>query len=147
MEEQKQKIWNAVWRHCRTPWDLEIALLKNLNFSRGPMFDILSSNCAMITIPLAKEYKRPVYDALILQAIVCVLSGMVLDGGRFAHTVFLALLAFWCGATMIILRRPKAPTKWDLVLVQFGFLPLVMLTFALAGWVWSWNWIWRIRGV
>jgi hypothetical protein len=101
----------------------------------------------MTTIPIAIGYRRAIFNSLILQVILGLLAMMVLDGGRIAHTTGIAVLAFWLGAATIMLRRPKMPTQWDLLLIRFGFLPLLILTFALAEWVWSWHWVWKIRGV
>lgn len=99
------------------------------------------------TIPIAMSYRRTIYDALILQVILGLLAMMVLDGGHIAHTTGIAVLAFWSGAAVIMIRRPTAPTQTDLRLIRFGFLPLLVITFVLAEWIWSWHWIWKIRGL
>ena len=101
----------------------------------------------MTTIPIAAGYRRAIFDSLISQVVLGILAMMFLDGGRIAHTTGIAVLAFWIGAAIIILRRPKTSTELDLLLIRFGFLPLLVITFALAEWVWSWHWVWRIRGV
>jgi uncharacterized membrane protein len=101
----------------------------------------------MIRLSIATGYRRTIFTALILQVILGVLAMMVLDGGRIAHTTGIAVLAFWAGAAIVILRRPKLPTAFDLVLIRFGFLPLLIVTFVLAERVWSWRWIWKIKGL
>jgi hypothetical protein len=102
---------------------------------------------SMITLPIATSYRRAVFDSMVLQVVLGVLSMLILDGGRIAHTTGIAVLAFWVGAAIVILRRPKSPTEVDLFLIQFGFIPLLILTFFLAERVWSWPWVWRIRGI
>jgi hypothetical protein len=97
-------------------------------------------------VPISRAYRRPIFEALVLQVIFGVLSMMALDGGRIAHTTGIALLAFWVGATLIIFRRPTTPTPIDLLLVRFGFLPLLVLSFTVAEYVWSWHWVWKIHG-
>jgi hypothetical protein len=99
------------------------------------------------TLPISASYRRAVFEALALQVILGILAMMVLDGGHIAHTTGIAVLAFWTGAAVIIFRRPTTPTPTDLWLIRFGFLPLIVVTFALAEWIWSWHWIWRIRGL
>src|SRR5882672_7415893 len=99
------------------------------------------------TLPISASYRRTIYDALILQVIFGLLAMMVLDGGHIAHTTGIAVLAFWSGAAVVIIRRPSAPTQTDLRLIRFGFPPLLVVTFALAEWIWSWHWIWKIRGL
>ncbi|MBI3852576.1 MAG: hypothetical protein HY298_20150 [Verrucomicrobia bacterium] len=101
----------------------------------------------MITLPIASSYRRAIFDALILQGFLSIFAMLVLDGGRIAHTTGIAVLAFWAGAALIIFHRPRSPTEWDLFLIRFGFLSLLVVTFALAEWVWSWHWVRKIRGV
>ena len=98
-------------------------------------------------LPIAASYRRAVFEAVILLVIFGVLSKMVLDGGRVAHTTGIAMLAFSMGVWLVIGRRPTAPTHWDLTWIRFGFLPLVVVAFAVAEWVWSWAWVWKIRGL
>jgi hypothetical protein len=97
-------------------------------------------------LPISASYRRAIYDALIVQVILGVLAMMVLDGGHMAHTTGIALLAFWSGAAVIIIRRPMAPTQTDLWLIRFGSLPLIVVTASLAEWIWSGHWIWKIHG-
>jgi hypothetical protein len=99
------------------------------------------------TLPISAGYRRAIYDALILQVVLTLITMMVLDGGHIAHTTGIAVLAFWSGAAVIIIRRPTAPTQTDLRLIRFGFLPLLIVTFMLSEWIWSWHWIWKIRGL
>ena len=99
-----------------------------------------------LRLPIAVSYRRAVFDAVILQVIFGVLSKMVLDGGKVAHTTGIAMLAFSMGVGLIIQRRPTDPTDWDLTWIRFGFLPLLVVTFAVAEWAWSWSWVWKIRG-
>ena len=98
------------------------------------------------TIPISAGYRRAIFESLALQIFFGVFAMMFLDGGRIAHTVGIAVLAFWTGAALIMFRRPASPTKLDLLLVRVGFLPVLVVTFALVEWIWSWHWIWKIRG-
>ena len=52
-----------------------------------------------------------------------------------------ALLAYAAGSTQIMLRRPWTPSRLDLVIVRFGFIPLCLLSAAIF------YFIWRARGV
>src|SRR5437870_10687897 len=82
---------------------------------------IAASLTMRITLPIAASYRRAIFDALVLQVVLGALSMMLLDGGRVAHTTGIAVLAFWSGAALIIIRRPTAPTSTDLFLIRFGF--------------------------
>lgn len=73
----------------------------------------------------------------MLQVILGILSLMILDGGDCARICGAALLAFWGGAIVLIWRHPQTPTKTDLELVRFGYLPVVVITFVVIHLVWT----------
>jgi len=64
--------------------------------------------------------------ALIFSAIITLLSVLVLDGGETARLSAIGLLIFWASVLMAIWRRPRDPTSFDLLLVRWGCLPLVV---------------------
>ena len=70
-----------------------------------------------------------------------VLSAFILDGGDTARICGIALFAFWAGATVLIWRRPHSPTRMDIQLLRFGYLPVLVIAFLLV------HFIWRLRGV
>ncbi len=87
----------------------------------------------------------PVYEgaktfALVQQSIVLLLSSLVLDGGDVFHACLVALLAFWVGAIIIGVRRPQTPTRCDLVVIRYGYIPLCILFYR------SMQYIWRLKG-
>jgi hypothetical protein len=89
---------------------------------------------------VSASYRRPIGTALVTQAIVAVLSGMILDGGTVMRICLVAMIAFWAGAAVLIWRRPQSPTKTDLALIRLGYLLVV----AIAAWVVPA--IWAMRG-
>ena len=89
-----------------------------------------------IPLPISLAYRKPIFEALVLQGIVAVLSLMILDGGTTARICGIALLGFWGGTAVLILRRPIAPTTFDLAFVRFGYLPVVLLAILLVHFVW-----------
>lgn len=74
-----------------------------------------------------EAYRRPIHWALAQQLVVSTLCLLALDGGVLARECALVLMAFWSGALLIMMRRPVAPTSIDLRLIQFGFVPLMLL--------------------
>jgi hypothetical protein len=96
---------------------------------------------AMETLPISSSYRKPVFEAVMLQLILGILSLMILDRGTTARICGIALIAFWGGATVLIWRRPQSPTKTDIELIRFGYLPLAVLAFFLVHFIWS------LRGV
>ena len=80
----------------------------------------------------SEEYRRPIQWALIQQLVIGILSLLMLDGGMMARQCALVLVAFWVGTVLILWRRPANPTSWDLSLIQFGFVLLLILSELLA---------------
>lgn len=91
-------------------------------------------------LPVSAEYRKTVFQALALQAVMVALSQLVLDFGTSARICGLALLGFWAGVALIIARRPSTPTRTDLALIRIGFLPLLGLAVPVV------LWVWRLRG-
>jgi hypothetical protein len=86
---------------------------------------------------ISANYKRPIGTALVTQAIVAVLSGMILDGGTVMRICLIAMIAFWVGAAVLIWRRPQSPTKTDLALIQGGYLVVVGIAGFLVPAIWA----------
>jgi hypothetical protein len=93
------------------------------------------------SLPISPNYRIPIFEAVALQALLGLLSMLILDGGTTARICGIALVAFWGGATVLIWRRPQSPTKTDVELIRFGYLPLVVVAFFLV------HFIWNLRGV
>ncbi|HEV2394162.1 MAG TPA: hypothetical protein VG146_17555 [Verrucomicrobiae bacterium] len=78
-------------------------------------------------VPISKDYDNPVFEALAIQAIIGLLSLMILDGGQVAQVCGVALLAFWAGASLLIYRRRLSPSRTDLQVIRFGYLPVLVI--------------------
>lgn len=92
-------------------------------------------------LPISTKYDSPIFEAVSLQIVLSLLSLLVLDGGRVAQVFGIALVAFWGGATVLIWRHAKSPSRVDLQVIRFGYFPVLLMAFFLvAG-------IWRLRGV
>ena len=48
----------------------------------------------------------------------------------------LALIASWLSFGIVLARRPAAPTKGDLVFVEYGFLPIFVAILMVAPLIW-----------
>ena len=95
-------------------------------------------NCSL---PISVHYRKAIFEAVALQTIIAVLSLMILDGGECAQVCGAALLAFWGGVTVQILRFPQTPTYTDIQLIRFGYFPLLFVAGSLT------HFIWHLRGV
>lgn len=88
-------------------------------------------------LPISPHYRTAIFEAVALQVLLGLLSGLILDGGDTAHICGVALIAFWSGATVLIWRHPQSPSRLDIELLRFGYLPLVVLTFFVTHTIWS----------
>ena len=93
------------------------------------------------SLPISPSYRKPVFEAVGLQVLLGFLSLPILDGGTTARICGIALVAFWGGAAVLIWRRPQSPTRTDIELLRFGYLPLVVVPFFLV------HFIGTLRGV
>ena len=93
------------------------------------------------SLPISPSYRKPVFEAVGLQVLLGFFSLLILDGGTTARVCGIALVAFWVGVAVLIWRRPQSPTRTDIELVRFGYLPLMVIAFFLV------HFIWTLRGV
>jgi hypothetical protein len=49
----------------------------------------------------------------------------------------IALVAFWGGVLTMVYRNPQSPSRLDLELIRFGYLPVVGVAFFLANLIWQ----------
>jgi hypothetical protein len=84
----------------------------------------------MTTLPISTSYREAVKGALVLQVMTALLLLMVLDGGVMAQAGGAAMIGFWIGVGIVMLRRPRTPTKVDLLYVRWGFLPMLVVAIA-----------------
>jgi hypothetical protein len=88
---------------------------------------------------IATSYWRPLLDGLALQLVLLVLSGLLLDGGLTVEISLIAWAAFWCGIVVMLCHRPDRPTRFDLWVLRWGYLPLMLVVQAVARYVWHWR--------
>jgi len=86
----------------------------------------------MPSLPLAPAYDRAVKHSLLLQLITTILLLLLLDGGQLARAGAAAMLAFWIGVAIVMLRRPQTPRPLDLLYVRWGYLPFLAIAIAVA---------------
>ena len=72
-------------------------------------------------------YSHAITVALAQHAVVLILAALVLDGGHMLRICTIAALASWLCTLVIMLRRRKQPTRFDLGLVRYGFWPAMFL--------------------
>lgn len=65
--------------------------------------------------------------ALVLQVIVTLLLLMMLDGGTLAKVGGAAMVGFWSGVAVVMLRRPKSPSSLDLFYIRWGYIGMLLV--------------------
>jgi TatA/E family protein of Tat protein translocase len=95
------------------------------------------------TIPEESAFKlSPLYwpalrFGILVQAILGVLTALMLDMGQSFAVFKIALLCHWLGIFLLFARRPMSPTKTDLIFMRWG-TPLLMMAIGLiAPLVWK----------
>jgi hypothetical protein len=79
-----------------------------------------------MNVPVSENYRGPLWAALALQAVIAARSVLMLDSGVTARCCLIALLGFWAGTAVVLLRRRRNPARTDLWLIRWGYLPLVV---------------------
>ncbi len=86
---------------------------------------------------LAPAYWPALKFAVILDGFLLLLTSLILDGGRSFAFYSIAFVAHWMGITVVMWRRPSAPTLLDRVFIRWGVVLLWILMAAIAPLVWS----------
>ena len=87
---------------------------------------------------LSPEYKRTLIQGLVLILIIFLLAGLVLDHGLTAQITLMAALGYLGAVTVIAMRRPQTPTRIDILLIRWGFIPLWFAAQYLVREAWTW---------
>jgi hypothetical protein len=77
-------------------------------------------------------YSYAITLALAQQAVVLVFASLILDGGVVFRFCVAAAIASWVCTLLILLRRPKQPTPFDLAIIKYGFWPALPIVFVLG---------------
>jgi hypothetical protein len=86
----------------------------------------------MTTLPFSPAYRQAVKVALALQVGTTLVLLAILDGGTLAKAGGAAMVGFWVGVAVVMLRRPKMPSALDLLYVRWGYLTLLAVAIALS---------------
>src|SRR5262245_26503509 len=73
----------------------------------------------------------------ILQAVLGLLTALLLDGGRIFGCFQVGFLAYWLIVGLIMVRRPLTPTKGDIVFIRWGIVLTMFVAGNCAPFVWK----------
>jgi len=82
---------------------------------------------------LSPEYRKATEFAVAQQFIAFVVTSLLLDGGMMLRVTLYAIASHWAVILVVIIRRPTSPTLFDLLLLGFGFIPVGVLAYIIAG--------------
>jgi hypothetical protein len=80
----------------------------------------------------AKSLRSAIKDGLIIQLILILLTSMVLDGGLVHWLCLCAIVGYWIGVGLVLLRRHSSPAWSDLFYFRWGPLGLTLFSHPLA---------------
>jgi hypothetical protein len=91
--------------------------------------------------PEKTKSRSALMDGCILQTIIMVLAGMILDGGALFQVCFYAWVAFWGGVMVNVARLGEAAgkSKTDNFLMRYGHFLLCVLSYFITGLIWKWR--------
>ncbi|MGN6544696.1 MAG: hypothetical protein ACTHK7_06590 [Aureliella sp.] len=80
------------------------------------------------------QYNAAFKTGLMIQAVLAVLTALVLDYGQTHRAFWVAFLCQWATVWIILFRRPMRPTQMDLSIVRYGIVPLLFLVAGAGPW-------------
>jgi hypothetical protein len=87
---------------------------------------------------LTPEYRVAVTSSLVQQGITGFLVlGMDVCGGDMGQMWLACFVAYWVGFLLVHKRRQSVPTRIDVMLIRFGFIPLLIIGYALFYFIWK----------
>jgi hypothetical protein len=88
------------------------------------------------------RYERPLTSAVFASWFLWCFWALHLDGGVRKTGCNIALVGFWAGVVLILLRRPHRPTRVDLLYIRFAVIPLILVT--VPAYLKYWGWFRRL---
>ena len=80
------------------------------------------------------EYNVAFKKALLIQAVLAVLTALILDSGQTHRAFLVALVCQWAMIWIILFRRPMHPTRFDILIVSYGICPILFIVAAEGPW-------------
>ena len=89
------------------------------------------------TTILSPQYGRALGRGAAVICVVCILAALVLDGGLTVQVTLIAIMGYLGGVTAVACRRPQSPSRFDLMLIAWGFVPLWLIVQFGARYAWT----------
>lgn len=79
-----------------------------------------SPTTSTLTRRVSPDYRDAIFTAILLQLFFGLSTALILDGGYIATVFLFSSIGFWAGTALILIRRPKAPTAFDIDAIKWG---------------------------
>ena len=89
------------------------------------------------TTILSPQYGRALARGAAVIFLVCIQAALVLDGGLTVQVTLIAIMGYLGGVTAVACRRPQSPSRFDLMLIAWGFVPLWLIVQFGARYAWT----------
>src|SRR4051812_29996527 len=80
----------------------------------------------------SSAYRDAIVVALVLQILTAAVLRLLLDGGTLAKAGGAAMVGFWIGVAIVMMRWPRDPIPRDLLYVRWGYVPMLLIALALS---------------
>jgi hypothetical protein len=84
-------------------------------------------------VEFSPTYRTPLKFALTQHFVALLLTAFLLDSGAMLRASLFAVAAHWVVIIIVMLRRPLAPTAFDLGSIRLGFVPVAIVAGIVAG--------------
>ncbi len=78
-------------------------------------------------LPRPSSLRTAFHWSIVQQGILVLLAALILDGGIIFQRVLVATIAFWCFVLVLLIRRRTQPTSGDILFIEFGCWPLIVI--------------------
>ena len=75
----------------------------------------------------SQSYNAAFITGLKIQAVLGILTALILDFGVMHRMYWIAMLSQWMLVWILLFRRPRSPTRLDLQITRYGIIPLFTL--------------------
>ncbi|PHS00621.1 MAG: hypothetical protein COA78_23770 [Blastopirellula sp.] len=137
--------FTALSRCIKLKFDAPTALLHGLCMTENPYqspppgpdesepsehnsFRLTSSSASPDSNIVIGTFRDAIKFSLIQQLPLLLIASLLLDGGLIFKRVGIASVAFWTFTLIIMIRRGHNMTDDDLLLIKWGYLPLLLVT-------------------
>jgi hypothetical protein len=81
---------------------------------------------------IGKAYEASIKVAVAQQVVIILFASLLLDGGHILRLSTFGAVGSWLLTGIIVARRPRSPTRIDILIVKYGFWLAALIAMVLA---------------